>query len=169
MRPLKIFLTVILFCLSLVSFIIAIGSFADSDLGPVVGIVFLGICCLSSWGGIKLIKRKTPTIEKTEFNKHRMSISDDETYRLKYSDAEGKVTNRQIEIEKISIGKTLTTSYIHAYCLLVNDSRTFRFDRIKALYKGNEKIKDPVTFLKEKYGKHDVSALVAEAMEDPNK
>ena len=73
------------------------------------------------------------------------------TYRLKYRDAEGLSSERHITIKKLMLGDNPSNSYIYAYCFSALDFRQFRFDRIRALYLDNEKIKDPYSYLMEKY------------------
>jgi len=71
-----------------------------------------------------------------------------EVYRLKYKDAEGATSDREIEINGIFKGDNLSSSYIYAFCHSANDYRRFRFDRIKAIYNSDgNKIKDPFNYL----------------------
>ena len=72
-------------------------------------------------------------------------------FLLFYADVDGAPTERQIDIKSITIGAKKSNSYIKAYCYLAGAMRTFRFDRIKKLYYGKDRIKDPLSFLAEKY------------------
>jgi hypothetical protein len=72
-------------------------------------------------------------------------------YRLKYRDSEGKTSIREIRVIRLEVGKTPGTSYIRAYCFSAGDMRTFRFDRIRALYLDQEQIKDPLGYLAKRY------------------
>jgi len=76
---------------------------------------------------------------------------DETIYRLKYRDAEGTPSVRNITIKSLLVGDSLSNSYIYAYCFSAADFRQFRFDRIKALYHDKEKIKDPFDYLTEKH------------------
>jgi len=69
-------------------------------------------------------------------------------YRLRYSDAEGAISERQIEIKSIIRGDNPSNTYIYAFCYLANDIRRFRFDRIKDIYtSAGERIEDPYSVL----------------------
>ncbi|GHV90408.1 hypothetical protein AGMMS50268_09110 [Spirochaetia bacterium] len=95
----------------------------------------------------------------------------DDTYRLKYRDAEGTVSVREIQVIQVERGDGSASSYLRAFCFSAKAMRTFRFDRIKALYDGKERIKDPLEFMAEKYGEAvihevDTESLVAEALRE---
>ena len=69
----------------------------------------------------------------------------------------------------VNRGETLESSYLDAFCLISDDSRTFRFDRIQAIYKGKEKIKNPLEYFSMLYGDEedvDTSQLAADALKD---
>jgi hypothetical protein len=65
-------------------------------------------------------------------------------YRLVYIDAEGESTVRNIKIIRVEPGEPGT---IYAYCFLRKANRIFRIDRIVALYKAEELIKEPKRYL----------------------
>jgi hypothetical protein len=95
----------------------------------------------------------------------------DWVYRLKYKDADGTATDREIEIKGLRLGDKPSNTYIRAFCHSANDMRTFRLDRVRALYLGNEKIKDLMACLAERFGEEepepaDTEALAAEAALD---
>ena len=94
----------------------------------------------------------------------------DWVYRLKYKDADGTLTEREIEIKAVRLGDTPSSTYIQAFCHLAGALRTFRLDRVRALYLGNEKIDDLTEYLKERFEAGeitaDIDALVAEATSD---
>jgi hypothetical protein len=91
-------------------------------------------------------------------------------YRLKYKDADGTLTEREIEIKALRRGDKPSNTYIHAFCHLANDVRTFRLDRVRALYLGNQKIDDPMEYLTDRFEAGeipaDTEALAAEAAAD---
>ena len=76
---------------------------------------------------------------------------EEDIYRLKYRDAEGTPSDRRITIKSLLINDNPSNSYIYAYCFSAMDFRQFRFDRIRALYKGKEKIKEPFSYLPERH------------------
>jgi hypothetical protein len=98
----------------------------------------------------------------------------DWVYRLKYKDANGTLSDREINIKALRRGDKSSNTYIHAFCHSANDVRTFRLDRVRALYLCNEKIKDLMKYLTERFEDAepipaDTEALAAEALGDNNK
>jgi predicted DNA-binding transcriptional regulator YafY len=80
-------------------------------------------------------------------------------YRLVYIDAEGESTARNIKLIRVDRGEP---GRIYAYCFLRKENRSFRIDRIVALYKGDKPIKDPKKYL---YGLS-IDDLASEALGD---
>jgi rubrerythrin len=63
MRVIKIILAILLFFFAFFLLLFSIVSFTTPEMGPVAGVVFLGIGGLCVWGGVKIIKRKRETGE----------------------------------------------------------------------------------------------------------
>jgi hypothetical protein len=85
-------------------------------------------------------------------------------YRLKYKDADGTLTEREIEIKAVRRGDKPSNTYIHAFCHLADGVRTFRLDRVRALYLGNEKITDLMEYLTERFADDPSIPVGAEAL-----
>jgi hypothetical protein len=103
------------------------------------------------WDELKSIAPDSQIIKRIENTKlPKKSPPKGEIYRLKYKDAEGTLSDRNIIIKKLIVGDNPSNTYIYAYCQSVMDFRQFRFDRIKALYDNRKKIIDPYSLI-EKY------------------
>jgi hypothetical protein len=79
-------------------------------------------------------------------------------YNLKYKDADGNLTEREIEIKSLRLGSSPSYTYIRAFCHSANDMRTFRLDRVRSLYLGNQKIDNPMEYLIEKLEAGEIQA-----------
>lgn len=73
------------------------------------------------------------------------------TFKIKYKDGNGNITNREIYIKKF--GKASFGGFILAHCFLRDANRTFRTDRILECIDGEtgEYIKDTSNYLQEIY------------------
>ena len=69
-----------------------------------------------------------------------------DTLFIEYKDTNGAISERYIKIQKVNKSKGIT--YIHAFCFLHVEERTFRAERIVSLMdKPGQKIKDIPGFL----------------------
>ena len=94
MRALKVILAVLLFFFALSFLIASIASFVDPEMGPVAGIVFLGLGGLCVWGGIKLIRKPR---EKIKPEKNAAAAKPDKTVSVIYDKPEStsiKITDK---------------------------------------------------------------------------
>ncbi len=102
--------------------------------------------------GAELKYRPPPPVvsEPTREMPARGAIAGD-AYEIEYADGFGVVTNRVIRVEQVYRG--VETGYVEAFCYLRDDLRTFRTDRIQAMFshRTGERIADPVAHFEAYY------------------